>query len=69
MANYSRALMDYDHAIKLAPDNANAYLNRASALVQLKRLDEARRDVARCRQLGGNPSQELVKALNQLEEK
>lgn len=49
---YGQALLDYDAAIKLNPDNANHYLNRAVTYYQLGRKDEAKRDIQTTERMG-----------------
>jgi tetratricopeptide (TPR) repeat protein len=61
----ARALGDYNRAIELAPNDSLTYNNRAAIFFKLKRYDEARADVYRCRQLGGTPHEGLVRALNE----
>ena len=38
-------ITDFDTAIRLKPDHANAYLNRGVAKVLLNRISEAKRDL------------------------
>lgn len=42
--NYEKALLDYNKAINLRPNNADLYINRATALFELKQYDAALED-------------------------
>ncbi|HNY51144.1 MAG TPA: tetratricopeptide repeat protein [Smithella sp.] len=59
---YEKALSDYNAAIKLNPDNANHYLNRALAYYQVGRREEAKRDVRTMEMLGvkADPSLKIL---------
>ena len=63
--DYVRAIQDYGKVIDLKPDNAVAYHNRAVGMFRLGNHEEAWADVRMCRQLGGTPNPEFVKALTQ----
>ena len=54
---------DYDKAIELKSDYAEAYNNRAVAHCRRKAYDKARADVKMCRKLGGTPNPELIEDL------
>lgn len=58
-----RALRDYERSIKLDPFNTSHYNSRAAVYLQLKRLPEAKTDLERCEQLGGQPDPGLLQAL------
>ena len=59
----SEAVSDYSQAIRLAPDYAHAYANRARAWLELKDYDKAWADVKKFRSLGGAPDPDFVPAL------
>ena len=44
LAQYDAAIADFDKAIDLEPDDAEAYVNRAMAKVNLAHIDEAKLD-------------------------
>jgi tetratricopeptide (TPR) repeat protein len=50
MGQYKKALVDFDLAIKLNPQNLNNYLNRAFAYMQLREYDKSIRDFNVCHQ-------------------
>ena len=62
MGQYEKALADYNAAIKLHPDNASHYLNRALAYYQMGRVEEAKRDVRTMEMMGGkvNPAFKML---------
>jgi len=59
------ALRDFNQAIILNPDYAMAYFNRAVAHYHLKEYDEAWKDVRTCEKLGGRPTPDFLKALDE----
>lgn len=62
--DFGHAIGDFTRAIELKPDYAKAYGNRAIAYYVLKQYDQAWADVRRCRQLGGEVSDEFIKGLS-----
>jgi Flp pilus assembly protein TadD len=50
---FARAIADFDQALKLNPHLVNTWANRGLAFLMDGRLDEAERDIARSRELGG----------------
>ena len=44
LGRHDEAIADYDEAIRLKPDYAEAYNNRGKANISLNRADEAHRD-------------------------
>jgi tetratricopeptide (TPR) repeat protein len=54
LGNNQAALLDYSNAIALDPKLSDAYVSRAGVLVDLKRYDEARADIAQATALGGS---------------
>ncbi|MGB5217933.1 MAG: tetratricopeptide repeat protein [Smithella sp.] len=62
MGQYEKALSDYHAAIKLNPDNANHYLNRALAYYQMGCMEEAKRDVRTMEMMGvsADPSLKIL---------
>jgi tetratricopeptide (TPR) repeat protein len=63
LKRYHAAVADYTRAIQLRPDDPDAYGNRAICYLRLGDHGMARADLAKCRQLGGTPSAELVRFL------
>jgi protein O-mannosyl-transferase len=61
--DFAAAMDDYNQAIRLKPDKALYYNNRAANYFSLKRYAEAKADLERCSQLGGEPNPGLVQAL------
>jgi len=61
----SQAIADCTRAIELKPNLAEAYHNRAMAHFALKDHDRAWADVEMCRQLGGTPHPDFIKALTE----
>jgi protein O-mannosyl-transferase len=61
---YEKALSDYNAAIKLNPENANHYLNRALAYYQMGRMEEAKQDVRTMEMLGVSADPSLKKLLH-----
>ena len=52
LGQYERAIQDYDEAIRLDPEYANAYYNRGIAYGNLGQQELADRDFARAKSLG-----------------
>ena len=52
LGRYHQALLDYNQAIRLAPQLAESYVGRAFAYTLLRKDKEARQDVARAVELG-----------------
>jgi tetratricopeptide (TPR) repeat protein len=52
MSQYEKALIDFDMAIKLNPQNPNNYLNRAFAYYKLGLIDKAKQDVQTIEKMG-----------------
>jgi len=63
--DFSGALADYDTAIRLNPTKAAYYNNRGSQFFVLKQYGQASADLAKCRELGGQPQTNLAHDLNQ----
>ena len=63
MGDFGQAIRDFSRAIESRPDYAEAYQNRAVAYYSLKQFDNTWADVKKCRQLGGTPNPDFVKAL------
>lgn len=63
--DYSRAIADFEEALKLAPRLADAYCNRGVAQLMQDKLAEAEADFARCRKLGGTLKPEAERLLRQ----
>jgi tetratricopeptide (TPR) repeat protein len=55
----TRAMADFDQAIKLDPRFVEAYHNRGIAYLMIEKLPEAEADFARCRALGGTLSADV----------
>ena len=58
LGQHDAAIADYDEALRLNPNYAEAYNNRGVAKVQLRRIDEARQDFEMALNLAqatGNP--------------
>jgi tetratricopeptide (TPR) repeat protein len=52
LGRYRQALLDYNQAIRLAPQLAESYAGRAFAYTLLSKDKEAQQDVARAVELG-----------------
>ena len=52
LGRYHQALLDYNQAIRLAPDSAEPYAGRAFAYTLPSKDKEAQQDVARAVELG-----------------
>ncbi len=52
MEEYERAWSDFDKAVTLAPENPVQYINRANALMGLRRYADAKRDLVEARRRG-----------------
>ena len=52
MNQYEKALIDFDMAIKLNPQNPNNYLNRAFSYYKLGLIDKAKQDVQTIEKMG-----------------
>jgi tetratricopeptide (TPR) repeat protein len=52
MGEYERALSDFDKAVTLAPENSVHYINRANALMGLRRYADGKRDLVEARRRG-----------------
>ena len=50
--DYQKAIEQYDHAIRLDPEYANAYYNRGNAYGAMGKSAEAARDFAKAKELG-----------------
>ncbi len=61
--DFDRALADFTKAIELKPDYVDAYNNRGMVYCRLKAYDKARADLQMCRQVGGTPSPNLLRAI------
>ena len=67
MGRYQEAIADYDEAIRLQPDDAEAYSNRGNAKAALGRKDEARQDLETALALARNANNaEMVALVEQL---
>ena len=53
LKKHEEAMKDYDQAVRLKPDLAEAYVNRAVARFVLKDYDKSWEDVHKARSLGG----------------
>lgn len=56
-------ISDYTRAIRLDPDNAETYKNRAALYLEQKNYDLAWADVRKSQQLGGTVSPDFIKSL------
>ena len=52
LGQYERAIEDWDEAIRLNPQAADAYYNRGLAYERLGRQEQADRDFAKAKELG-----------------
>jgi Flp pilus assembly protein TadD len=64
LANYKVALEEADKAIKAEPDAPRYLSGRANALVQLKRIPEAKKDVKKALEL--DPTDRVAVGLHKL---
>lgn len=62
--NLDGAMDSYNRAIALRPENANFYNNRAAIFFRSKKYVQAKTDLEKCRELGGQPHPGLVHDLN-----
>ncbi len=60
----NEALGDFNKSIKLDPQDAMTYFNRALAHYILGNYESALKDVKKCKKLGGNVPQSFIKNLN-----
>ena len=58
-----RTLADFDKAVIINPHEAYLLCSRGLVLIQMNRLEEAERDCARCRELGGTLTPEAEQLL------
>jgi Tfp pilus assembly protein PilF len=56
------AVEDYNRALAISPDFRDVLRWRAKSLVNLRRIDDARKDVERYRELGGVSDEQLLRA-------
>ena len=61
LQNNRDAIADYDKAIELKPDDAEAYNNRGNAKAELKDLDGACLDWSKAGELGFSGAYDLIK--------
>ena len=66
MGSHARAIQEYTTAIAIEPDNAPAYNGRSVSYYLTKEYDKAWADVKKCRQLGGKPHPDFIKALSEV---
>ena len=52
--DYEHAIVDFTRALQLNPDNVNVYTNRFITWLHIGNWENARRDLATVRNLGGN---------------
>jgi Flp pilus assembly protein TadD len=55
LGQYKQAIQDYDEAIRLNPQDAEAYYVRGLIYGELGKSDEAARDFAKAKELGYDP--------------
>ncbi len=67
LGNYEAALKDINFSLKLYPENSYAYRNRALVYIEMKKTDEACKDLKKANELGYSIS--YGKEVNQLLEK
>ena len=60
---YEAAITDYDKAIRLKSDYAEAYFNRGNSKGKLGRIDEARQDFEKTRDLAHKAGDDSLVAL------
>jgi len=60
---YAQAISDYTKAVKINPDFAEAYHNRAITLYYLKNYDKSFSDVQKVLSLGGKVNPALLQLL------
>ena len=63
MGQYDKAIIDCDNAIALSPNVADPYDTRAQVYLHLKNYDKSWADIKKEKQLGGNPSADMVDKL------
>ncbi len=61
LQDYRGAIADYNKAIELKPDFAEAYINRGRAKYELKDLDGACLDLSKAGELGHSGAYDLIK--------
>jgi Flp pilus assembly protein TadD len=52
LGRHERAIQDYDEAIRINPENANAYYGRGLAYGELGKSVESERDIQKAKFLG-----------------
>lgn len=62
----TRAIADYDQALKLNPRLAGAYCGRGVTWLAQSKPAEAEADFARCRSLGGSPKPDAEMLLREM---
>jgi len=67
--DYTRAITDFNQALRLNPRLADAYCSRGVTRVAQGKLEEAEADVARCRELGGDLRSKAAALLRELKER
>lgn len=65
--DYDRAIADYHQAIKIRSDYVRTYYNLAVAHYYLGQYNEARTNIAKCRQLGGTVNPAFLDAMHRAE--
>ena len=64
--NYQAAKDDFDEAIRINPKNGEIILNRVRCWIALRNKAEALKDIDLARQIGTNPGDDLIKAVQAL---
>ena len=63
LKDYTGAIADYNKAIELNPNNANAYYSRAVSKMRLGYIDSACLDFSKAGELGHKDAYETIKIL------